>query len=436
MDCLLGGLLMWRSIGKMTSIVQNKIMEVSLTAADFLDGDAIAALTKEDKEKQTPQYVEAFTTLSTFRTNSVDNNAGLAYIYCVVKLDDGRMVFSIDPSEDPGVFLEEETLTTKALIKAFEGTAGFDTQSYVDRWGDLYSAYAPVKGVDGTVKAVVGVDVWASWYKKEIASSAIMIGIVTGATIVLGVLAAIFITRKMRKRLDELTLEMDELQSDIHLLIKDIQNPNYMPEIIEDNESGGGGLVQLRKQIDSTRYAVKHYIDYAHKQAYVDVLTGLGNRNAYFELVEDINQKIKDKVYVNFAVILFDINGLKIINDEYGHEAGDNAIIVAGECLKELFGEEISYRIGGDELVVIYQNVYKDTIENKLSQLDNIIQKYSEPHQLNFKLTLSYGYSFFNEEKDKRYEDVFNKADEKMYTEKARFYDSIKTKARKRHKHE
>ena len=427
---------MVRSISKMTSIVQNKVMEVSLTAADFLDGDAIAALTKEDKEKQTPQYVDAYTTLATFRTNSVDNNAGLAYIYCVVKLDDGRMVFSIDPSEDPGVFLEEETLTTKALVKAFEGTAGFDTQSYVDRWGDLYSAYAPVKGVDGTVKAVVGVDVWASWYKKEIASNAIMIGIVTGATIILGVLATIFITRKMRKRLDELTLEMDELQADIHLLIKDIQNPNYMPDIIKDEDSGDRGLIQLRKQIDSTRQSVKHYIEYAHQQAYVDALTGLGNRNAYFELVGEINQKIIDKVYVSFAVIIFDINGLKIINDEHGHEAGDNAIIASGDTIKELFGEEVSYRIGGDEFVVIYQNVYKDILDSKLATLEKTLKKHANEKQLPFKLSLSYGHSFFNEEKDKRYEDVFNKADEKMYLEKSRYYDSIKTKARKRHKHE
>ena len=52
MDALLGGLLMWRSTEKMKDIIQNKIMEVSLTAASFLDGDQIKSLTKEDKIKK------------------------------------------------------------------------------------------------------------------------------------------------------------------------------------------------------------------------------------------------------------------------------------------------------------------------------------------------------------------------------------------------
>ena len=436
MDGLLGGLLMVRSTHKMKTIVQNKIMEVSLTAASFLDGDEIEALTYYDHDNKTEPYMKAYNTLSLFKTNNVDNNAGLAYIYCLVMNEEGKAVFSVDPSEEPGIFLEEETVQTEALYKAFEGTAGFDDVSYVDRWGDLLSAYAPIfsNKADHHVCAVVAVDVWASWYKNEIASNAIMIGIVTATTIILGVLAAFFITRKMRKRLTVLARDMDELQRDVSSLINDINDQKYLVETtpVEENEKVYQSLAQLREQIDSTKGAVRNYIEYAHQQAYMDALTKLGNRNAYFGVVEQLNEKINNKIYVNFAVLVFDINGLKEINDVHGHEMGDKAIIICGDVLKTLFGEDISFRIGGDELVVIYQNVYEETIKEKMSHIEELIEKGSEEKGLSFKLTVSYGCSFFNATKDKRYEDVFNKADEKMYKQKSLYYETNKPYKRRK----
>ena len=117
--------------------------------------------------------------MSAFKTTSIDSNAGLAYIYCLKEITEDKYVFSVDPSDDPGGFLTEETIKTHALQKAFDGEAGFDDRSYVDRWGDLYTAYAPVRGSDNHIEAVVAVDVWASWYKKEIYSNAVAIILIT-----------------------------------------------------------------------------------------------------------------------------------------------------------------------------------------------------------------------------------------------------------------
>lgn len=425
MDGLLGGLLMMRSIRKMTSIVRNKVMEIANTAASFLNGDEIGALTIADKENNTDPYRNAYETLSKFKTHNIDNDAGFAYIYCLVKTDDDRIVFSVDPSEDPSEFLIEETIRTDAAVKAFEGIAGFDTQSYVDRWGDLYTAYAPIFGTDNTVKAVVGVDVWASWYKNEIASNAIMIGIVTASTIALGVLTAVFITRKMRKKLDSMSKEMDEIQGDIKSLASEITDPENLPTLdmsaVEEGESKKG-LSQLKKQINSTKYVVKSYIEYAQQQAYVDSLSGLGNRNAYFGLVKELNNKINGHVYLNVAVVVFDLNGLKEINDQYGHEVGDDAISIAGKMLRELFTKEVCFRIGGDEFVVVQQNVYEKDLKEKLTHVEEAVDKFAKEKELPFKLTISYGYAFFDETKDVRFKDVFNKADDKMYKQKEAYY--------------
>ncbi len=438
MDGLLGGVLAYRSISKMKAIIQNKIMETSQTAASFLNGDDIKSLTIADKENNTEKYRAAYDTLATFKTHSIDNEAGLAFIYCLVKTDDNKIVFSVDPSEDPGGFLTEETIYTNALWDAFAGHANFDADSYVNRWGNLYSAYAPVFGSDGvTVKAVVGVDVWASWYNHEIASNAIAIAIIASATVVLGIVAVVFITRKLRKRIGVLSQEMMELQDDVRELIADIRDPKYIPVINkgdESNKDSKDSVAQLKEQIYDTEVAVKKYLEYTRRQAYIDVLTELNNRNSYFSLVEELEKKIQNKEYLNFATVIFDINGLKEINDKYGHESGDKAIIVSGECLKTFFGEEISYRIGGDEFVVIYQNVYEDTIKDKIKSFKKMIVDKNKTTNLGFELALSCGYSFYNNAKDKRYQDVFNRADDEMYKEKDAFYRANVDSRERRHR--
>ena len=434
MDGLLGAVLAYRSISKMRSIIQNKIMETSQTVALFLNGDDIKALSFDDKTNNTPAYREAYDTLATFKTHNIDNDAGLAFVYCLVKNADDKIVFSVDPSDDPADFLVEEAIVTSALLKAFSGTAAFDDVSYVDRWGDLYSAYAPIFGSDNTVKAVVGVDVWASWYNNEIASNAIAIGVITLATILLGILVVIVITRRLRKRILVLNGEMMELQDNVRELIADIRDPRYMPiksETDEEIKESGDTVSQLKEQIIETEIAVKKYLEYTRRQAFIDVLTELNNRNSYFTLVNELESKIKNNEYVNFAVVIFDINGLKIINDMYGHEAGDKAIIMIGDCLKAIFGEEISYRIGGDEFVVVYQNVYEDTIKEKTKSFKELLVENNKTSDLGFEVGASTGYAFYNNKSDKRYQDVFNRADESMYKDKKDFYENGSIKDRR-----
>ena len=84
-----------------------------------------------------------------------------------------------------------------------------------------------------------------------------------------------------------------------------------------------------------------------YRMAHVDSMTGIGNRRAFDEYMDSY---IGKKPESDLALFSFDLNELKLANDTYGHEAGDELITGAADCMKKAFGSEGSvYRIGGDE---------------------------------------------------------------------------------------
>lgn len=72
----------------------------------------------------------------------------------------------------------------------------------------------------------------------------------------------------------------------------------------------------------------------------------------------------------DFAVAVFDLNGLKAINDTYVHESGDLALIDAGRCLKKVFGNAGIYRFGGDEFIVLEVNASLEEMQQRFGLLD------------------------------------------------------------------
>lgn len=102
---------------------------------------------------------------------------------------------------------------------------------------------------------------------------------------------------------------------------------------------------------------------YLKRLSYFDMLTHLRNRNAYMEDLAGW----KDKKLELVGVAYIDLNGLKKTNDTLGHEAGDALIRRMASVLEEVFPQQ-AYRIGGDEFVVVMQNVQRDAFERRVQQ--------------------------------------------------------------------
>ncbi len=148
-----------------------------------------------------------------------------------------------------------------------------------------------------------------------------------------------------------------------------------------------------------------------HKLAVTDDLTGIYNRAAYSSHIDNLKSKINANNF-SFAIILFDIDNFKAINDTYGHLEGDRVLQLCSKMLCNIFShpDYIVYRIGGDEFAVILQNI----TENDLIELLMIVRE-QENKDIGFKL--SKGYSFWNNNSD--FSDVFKNADEMLYADKA-----------------
>lgn len=98
--------------------------------------------------------------------------------------------------------------------------------------------------------------------------------------------------------------------------------------------------------------------------SYRDMLTGLYNRNKYIIMVDLFsNQEL-----CNVGACYIDLNGLKKMNDEFGHEAGDRLIKTAADIMSEVFEDHV-YRIGGDEFVIVVQKWAKEDFENQITYL-------------------------------------------------------------------
>ncbi len=107
-----------------------------------------------------------------------------------------------------------------------------------------------------------------------------------------------------------------------------------------------------------------------YEVSYFDSLVGMRNRHSYRGMLERL-----EGVQLNtLGVVFVDINGLKVVNDNYGHKQGDAYIKKVGGFLKELYGDD-AFRIGGDEFVVMFTDKSKAGFETKLEQLKAFIAR-------------------------------------------------------------
>lgn len=156
----------------------------------------------------------------------------------------------------------------------------------------------------------------------------------------------------------------------------------------------------------------KQMEEHLKTQSQRDSLTGLYNR-AYFE--NEI-ERLENGGYKQISVIICDVDGLKIINDSFGHDSGDALLIAAANVLRSsLRDSDIIARIGGDEFAVFLPNCGQAPSERAFNRILNAVEKYNAA---NPGLPLSFSVGLATTKKSLDLRALYKEADKNMYREK------------------
>ena len=255
-NLIVGHILINHSRSAMKTLINNRMLDISKSAADMINGDVLERLKKEDKD--TPEYQQINDFLAVFQ-----RNIDLKYIYCIRDLGNKNFVFSVDPAPDPGEF-GTPVVYTDALYKASLGESAVDENPYSDSWGRFYSAYSPIFNSKKKVAGIVAVDFAASWYEDQIANQTRVIYFSSLISVFLAIIVVIITTSKFRKQIGIINSDIKDVMDDIKDLTHKI-NPNAEIKQIEFKSSDG--VLELSQHIAQIKDELHRYIQNLHTQA-------------------------------------------------------------------------------------------------------------------------------------------------------------------------
>ena len=152
-----------------------------------------------------------------------------------------------------------------------------------------------------------------------------------------------------------------------------------------------------------------------------DMLTGVMNRNEMNNYVDSLCATPEEKED-SVGVIFADLNGLKPINDEEGHNAGDILLQNAADALREIFDEEQIFRAGGDEFSIIVTGITAEELNQKIEKIREVSKKYN-------RVIFALGGAV--ESKKKLVRSALRRADERMYEDKKQYYEKFPEKKKR-----
>ena len=363
-NIILGTLLVSQSSKMVQTMIRKNMLDISDTAAAFVSGDKFEKLAEDDIGSR--DYNEIYRDLAVFR-----DHVDIEYIYAIRPVDEDSFIFVIDTDTEEPADYGEEIVLSEALLMAAQGVSAVDTVTVEDRWGNFYSSYSPVFNHAKEVVGIVGVDFNSEWFDTQVRRNSVL-------SIVFSVLFTV-----------------------------------------------GGAVLMLiiNKRFVSRVAGLNSELNTAHTEALTDGLTGLGNSRSYNEKRSEMNRKIAEGT-ADFAIIFFDIDYLKKVNDKFGHSCGDRLICEAADKISENFEMYDCFRIGGDEIVVIAEGITPDELKEKLDSMSkpSIVLFDASDENAKTELSLSKGYAFFDPEKDGAFVEVFMRADGSMYEDKQRHH--------------
>ncbi len=196
-----------------------------------------------------------------------------------------------------------------------------------------------------------------------------------------------------------------------------IDKGNFDVDLQYNKDDEIGRLTKSFKKLSGN---MKAHINALNEQAFIDSLTHVRNKGAFLLAIEELQEQINNgSVDPNFALGEFDCDGLKRINDEYGHDKGDIYLKKACRTISDVFKRSPIYRVGGDEFFIILKNEDFNNKDFLLGRLDIVIDEINasakEPWE---QVWLSRGFAIYDPANDNIVQKIMQRADMLMYENK------------------
>lgn len=216
----------------------------------------------------------------------------------------------------------------------------------------------------------------------------------------------------------ELTEKAKRLRPDMLIIIM----TGFVEDFSYDRAIQGGASDFIKKPFTLQELIIRlQLVKFQEKllrMSVTDELTGLYNRRGFFTLADQqfkISGRLKHPIYLLFA----DLDGLKGINDQFGHQEGDEALIRASKVLIDTFRQsDIIARIGGDEFVVIPIGTTEEGAGIAISRLYKTLELCNANSGNAYELSLSVGLACYNPADPCSVDELVSRADRSMYEQK------------------
>ncbi len=205
-ELVIGLVVYSRSKNALVAQIKTNAQNTAQCVAASLDGDELS-LIKGEEDMETERFARIHEILTLFLENS-----GVEYVYTVGKNDAGEVIFLVDSDpEEPGLPGEDFGSEDPEIAEAYAGHTAVNAQPYSDEWGTHISAYSPVYGSDGSVKALATVDLSVDWVNEQTGALARLIALICALVLAVGVLILVLISLGLRRQFAKLNGKVAEL---------------------------------------------------------------------------------------------------------------------------------------------------------------------------------------------------------------------------------
>lgn len=232
--------------------------------------------------------------------------------------------------------------------------------------------------------------------------------IIIGAIFII-IVASLFMmyyTRRITRPLEQLTDAADQ-----------VEKGNYDFDLTYDKDDELG---RLTKAFNNLADNVKAHINDLNEQVLIDAFTHVKNKGAYSKCLEELQQQMDNgTLNPELAIGMFDCDNLKVINDVYGHDKGDEYLKAACQAISAVFKHSPVFRVGGDEFSVVLQKDDYHNLNELIRQFDDMVTE-NNNRAVNpwDQVQLSKGFAVYDPKDDNTTNCLMQRADKLMYENK------------------